>query len=159
DSLRRELGTGYEVRYPRMPEEDDPTYAKWSAAIWHEMAGLGEGAVVVGHSIGGTILVNALAERPPRRALRSIVLIAPPFVGTGGWPGDDFELPHDLGSRLPRGVPVHVFHGLQDDIAPPEHAVLFGRAIPQALLHKLPGRDHQLGNDLSEVATTIANYP
>ena len=24
DSLRRELGDGYEVRYPRMPAEDDP---------------------------------------------------------------------------------------------------------------------------------------
>ena len=27
DSLRRELGDGYEVRYPRMPDEDDPSYA------------------------------------------------------------------------------------------------------------------------------------
>ena len=37
DSLRRELGDGYELRYPRMPEEDDPSYARWSAAIWREM--------------------------------------------------------------------------------------------------------------------------
>ncbi len=29
DSLRRELGDGYEVRYPRMPGEDDPNYARW----------------------------------------------------------------------------------------------------------------------------------
>ena len=28
-SLRRELGPGYEVRYPRMPGEDDPHYAPW----------------------------------------------------------------------------------------------------------------------------------
>ena len=33
DSLRRELGDGYEVRYPRMPDEDDPSYARWSEAI------------------------------------------------------------------------------------------------------------------------------
>lgn len=25
DSLRRELGEGFEVRYPRMPDEDDPS--------------------------------------------------------------------------------------------------------------------------------------
>lgn len=156
DSLRRELGDGYEVRYPRMPDEDDPSYAKWSAAIRHEMAALDGGAVVVGHSVGATILVNALAERPPEPELRAIVLVAAPFVGAGGWPGDEFELPHDLGARLPQGVQVHVFHGLQDETAPPSHADLYARAIPQAELHLLPGRDHQLNNDLSEVAKTIA---
>jgi hypothetical protein len=36
DSLRRELGDGCEVRYPRMPGEDDPSYARWSAAIRRE---------------------------------------------------------------------------------------------------------------------------
>ena len=41
ESLRRELGDGYEVRYPRMPDEDDPSYARWSAAIRREHGGLG----------------------------------------------------------------------------------------------------------------------
>ncbi|WP_433319721.1 alpha/beta fold hydrolase [Micromonospora chersina] len=156
DSLRRELGDGHEVRYPRMPDEDDPNYVRWSAAIRHEMAALDGGAVVVGHSVGATILVNALAERPPEQEIKVIVLVAAPFVGAGGWPGDEFELPHDLGARLPQGVPVHVFHGLQDETAPPSHADLYARAIPQAELHLLPGRDHQLNNDLSEVAKTIS---
>jgi pimeloyl-ACP methyl ester carboxylesterase len=155
DSLGRELGEGYEVRYPHMPDEDDPSYAGWSAAIRRELTALDDGAVVAGHSVGGTILVNALAERPPERKLGAIVLIAAPFVGAGGWPGDEFELPHDLGARLPQGVPVHVFHGLQDGTAPPSHADLYARVIPQARLHRLPGRDHQLDNDLSEVARAI----
>lgn len=155
DSLRRGLGEGYEVRYPRMPDEDDPNYARWSAAIRREMTTLDAGGVVVGHSVGGTILVNALAERPPEREPGAIVLVAAPFVGAGGWPGEEFELPPDLGARLPQGVPVHVFHGLQDEVAPPSHADLYARAVPQARLHRLPGRDHQLGNDLSEVAKTI----
>ena len=155
-SLRRELGDGCEVRYPRMPDEDDPRYARWSAAIRREMTALDDGAVVIGHSVGGTILINALAERSPELELRSIVLIAAPFVGADGWPGDEFELPDDLGARLPRGVPVHVFHGLADETAPPSHADLYARAIAQAQLHWLPGRDHQLNNDLSEVAKAIS---
>ncbi|GHJ54638.1 hypothetical protein Nm8I071_39450 [Nonomuraea sp. TT08I-71] len=157
DSLRRELGDGYEVRYPRMPDEDDPSYAGWSPAIRRELAALDGGAIVVGHSVGATILVNALAERQPEPEIRAIVLVAAPFVGADGWPGDEFELPHDLGARLPPGVPVHVFHGLQDETAPPSHANLYARAVPQAQLHLLPGRDHQLNNDLSEVAKTITS--
>ena len=137
-----------------MPDEADPSYARWSAAIRGEMAVMEDG-VVLGHSVGGTILINALAERPPVGKLRAVVLIAAPFVGAGGWPGTEFELPPDLGARLPREVPVHIFHGLQDQTAPPSHADLYARAIPQARLHRLPGRDHQLGNDLGEVARAI----
>lgn len=94
DSLRRELGPGYDVRYPRMPNEADPGYAVWKAALAEEMAGLADGAVVVGHSIGGTILINALAEATPKQKLAGIV-------------------------------------------------------------RRLPGRDHQLNDDLAEVAADI----
>ena len=155
DSLRRELGDGYEIRYPRMPAEDDPSDAAWGPAIAEATAALEDGAVVVGHSVGGTLLIHALAERPPDVRLAAIVLLAAPFVGDGGWPGEEFELPGDLGALLPAGVPVHVFHGLEDDEVPPAHADLYARAIPQAQVHRLPGRDHQLGNDLGEVATLI----
>ena len=156
DDLRRALGDGYELRYPRMPAEDDPSYARWGAAIQREMAGLNGGAVVAGHSVGGTIMIHAIAERPPLQKLAAIVLIAAPFVGAGGWPGHEFQLPSDLGARLPHDVPVHVFHGLDDETAPPSHAELYARAIPQAQVHRLPGRDHQLNNDLSEVAKAIS---
>jgi pimeloyl-ACP methyl ester carboxylesterase len=156
DSLRRELGGGHEVRYPFMPAEEDPSYPSWSAAVRREMAGLEDGAVVVGHSVGGAILINALAERPPELEIAAIVLISAPFVGAGGWPSGEFELPGDLGTRLPHAARVHVFHGLQDEIAPPSHAELYARAIPQAQVHLLPGRDHQLNNDLSEVARAIS---
>lgn len=154
-SLRRALGGGYRVQYPRMPNEDGPSEDAWGSTIRHELDALGDGGVVVGHSVGGTILVHELAQRPPQRRLGAIILVATPFIGDGGWPADGFELPGDLGARLPRDVPVHVFHGLDDDTAPPAHADLYARAIPQAQLHVLPGRDHQLGNDLAEVASVI----
>ncbi len=155
DSLRAELGPGFEVRYPRMPAEDDPSAATWVPAIRQAIAALDDGAVVVGHSIGGPILVHTLVDEPPHRRLGAIVLLAAPFVGVGGWPGDEFELPSDLGAQLPTGVPIHLFHGLADDEVPPEHADLFAQAIPQAQVHRLPGRDHQLGNDLGDVAKLI----
>jgi len=138
ESLSRELGTEYEVRYPRMPDEGDPSYARWSGAIRREMADLDDGAVVAGHSVGAAILVNTLAEQPPERGLRAIVLIAAPFVGEGGWPSDEFGLTSDLGARLPPGVRVHVFHGLQDETTPPSHADLYALAIPQAQVRQLP---------------------
>ena len=156
ESLRRELGDGYEVRYPRMPDEGDPSHATWSPTIRRELADLDDGAIVAGHSVGATILINVLAEQSLERALEAIVLIAAPFVGEGGWPSEELELPKDLGARLPRGVRVHLFHGLWDETAPPSHADLYAQVIPQARVHRLPGRDHQLNNDLSDVARAIS---
>lgn len=155
DSLQRHLGDAFEVHYPQMPAEEDPHYATWRPAIRQALASLGGGAVVVGHSVGGAILTQTLVESPREAAPGAIVLVAAPFVGPGGWPGEEFELPRDLGGRLPRGVPVHVFHGLDDEIVPALHAELYARAIPQATLHLLPARDHQLSNDMADVARVI----
>jgi pimeloyl-ACP methyl ester carboxylesterase len=84
DSLQRELGPGYSVSYPRMPDEGDPGYAAWKAALLEEIGRLDDGAVLVGHSIGGTFLINTLAEAPPKRQLAGVFLIAPPFAGPAG---------------------------------------------------------------------------
>lgn len=159
DSLREALGAGYEVRYPRMPREEEPSSTRWGAAIWREVEALDHGAVVAGHSIGGTLLVQTLVARPPERRLAAIVLLAAPFVGPGGWPGAEFEFSADLGDRLPGGVPVLVFHGAEDRTAPPRHAELYGAAIPQSQVHLLPGRDHQLNGQVGEVALSIRDLP
>lgn len=159
DSLRARLGARYEVRYPRMPEDDDPSGATWIPAIREAIASLEDGAVVIGHSIGATLLVHALESGPQDRPLGGIVLLAAPFVGQGGWEDDGFEFTTETGRRLPPGVPVHVYFGLEDDTVPPSHAELWAAAIPQARLHPLPGRDHQLGNDLADVAGVIRALP
>jgi predicted alpha/beta hydrolase family esterase len=155
DSLRRHLGAGAQVRYPRMADEDGPGFATWSQDIRSELGRLDDGAVVVGHSIGGTVLVQTLRVDSPACSLGMIVLIGAPFVGERGWPADGFEFSSELGAELPPGVPVHVFHGLEDDVVPPSHADLYAAAVPQAVVHRLPERDHQLGNDLHEVAALI----
>lgn len=155
DSLRRELGPKFEIRYPRMPNEDDPNFAAWKATIEKELTSLKDGAILVGHSIGGTILIHTLAETQSQRMLRAIFLVAAPFVGEGGWQSDDIASTADLGARLPRGVPVYIYHGLADETAPVSHSELYGRAIPQSRVVRLPNRDHQLNNDLSEIGAAI----
>ena len=155
--LRLALGQDYEIDYPRMPSEDDPSYALWKTALDRVFGTLRDGAILVGHSVGGTILVKVLAEQLSAREFGAIFLIAAPFVGDGGWSADDLQFPPDLGARLPKGVPIHFYHGLDDEVAPPLHIELYARAVPQARVHRLPGRDHQLNNDLREVAAAISS--
>ena len=154
-SLRRELGPSYEIRYPRMPGESDPHYAPWKGRLHAELARLDDGAVLVGHSLGATFLINALAESAPQREIAGIFLVAAPFVGEGGWPSEEIEAKKDLAALLPEDVPVFLYHGGEDDTAPVEHLGLYARAIPRGVTRLLDKRDHQLNDDLSEVAEDI----
>jgi len=153
DSLQREIGEEFDVRYPRMPWEDEPNLRTWGPAIRQELGMVADGVVLVAHSVGATILMQELLREPPERKVGGIVLLSAPFPGVGGWPGD--QLPLNLGDLLPRDAPVHLFHGAADHTVPPSHAGMYSRAIPQAHVHLLPGRDHQLGNDMAEVAAVI----
>jgi predicted alpha/beta hydrolase family esterase len=157
-SLRRELGASYVIRYPAMPNEEDPTLASWRPVLQRELAELRNGAVVVGHSVGGTILIDVLADSPPMVALDAIVLIAAPFIGEGGWDIEEIKPRSDLAERLPVGVPVHLFHGESDDEVPIAHVELYAKRIPRAQVHRLAGRDHQLNDDLTDVARVLRGH-
>jgi predicted alpha/beta hydrolase family esterase len=155
ESLRRELGPRYDVRYPRMPNEADPTLAAWRPVLERELAALRPGAVVVGHSAGGTIVLHVLADWASTATLDAIVLIAAPFIGDGGWPSDDIAPRADLAERLPVTVPIFFYHGEDDAIVPVAHVERYAETIPCAHVRRLAGRDHQLHDDLSEVASDI----
>lgn len=154
-SLERNLGSCYIVHYPRMTNEGAPEFSVWREDIARAVAPLPEGAVLVGHSIGGTVLVHTVAQRPRLlRGIAAICLIAAPFVGEGGWQSDDLVVGRDWAAPL-SGVAVRLYQGDADEITPMAHVSLYAKAIPHAKTRILGGRDHQLCNDLSEVARDI----
>jgi len=154
-SLQRGLGTGYTVRYPRMPNEGNPAARAWQAAIAAELQTLGDGAIVVAHSVGAAIALDHLAQAASTRNLSGIFLLAVPFIGDGGWPSDDLRPTKEVASRLVQGPPLHLYFGGHDQTVPIGHGRLFEAAFPRARITFLDGRDHQLNDDLSEVARDI----
>jgi predicted alpha/beta hydrolase family esterase len=60
-SLEQALGPDYAIRYPRMPDEDNPDPTAWKKAIAREIRKLSDGMFLVGHSIGAAILMEYLA--------------------------------------------------------------------------------------------------
>ena len=61
----------------------------------------------------------------------------------------------DLGARLPELSRVYLYHGSKDETVPFRHVGLYKKAIPRAVVRRLAGRDHQLNEDMSEVAADI----
>jgi len=154
-SLRRNLGHEYTVRYPKMPNEADPHFSPWRAALRKEFETLEDGDILVGHSIGAAILLHTLAKQPPPFRPGALVLLAAPFIGKGGWPSDEIQPPTELSSRLPANMPVRLYHGTKDEEVPVAHVRLYEEALPHAVVTHVKDADHQLGNDLNGVAADL----
>jgi predicted alpha/beta hydrolase family esterase len=154
-SLERELGADYSVQYPLMPGEEAPRYAAWKPVLLEKLNSLQDGAILVGHSVGGTVLLHVLVEERPKLRPGALFLIAPPYIGDGGWPSDDIKARTDFSEHLPATLPVFLYHGIEDESVPFAHAGLYAKTMPQAVVRALNHRDHQLNNELSEVAQDI----
>ena len=155
-SLREKLGPGFNVRYPMMPDEDDPAYRVWKQRILEELAAMGDGAILVGHSIGASVLIKVLTEEKLEQSVRAVFLVSAPFwYDDDFWRWDEVRLPKDASSRLPKDTPVYLYHGRADQSVPFAHAEMYAEALPQVILRPLDNRDHQLNDDLTEVADEI----
>lgn len=155
-SLREKLGPSYDVRYPRMPNEADPEYRIWKQTICDELAAMGDGPILVGHSIGASVVIRVLANGDIDQYVAGVFLVAAPFWHDHEiWRWKEVELPKRAGASLPKSLPVFLYHGREDEIVPFSHVELYAKALPQAVVRRLDGRNHQLNDDLSEVASDI----
>jgi uncharacterized protein len=154
-SLQDALGAGYEVRSPKMPNEDSPEYGAWRDRISEELADTDGEATLTGHSLGASILLKYLAEENPERPLAGVFLVATPYWGAEDWEVDEYALPEDFASKLPEGVPMFFYHGREDEVVPFGHLALYKEKLPWATFSGFDGLGHQFDDDLSEVARDI----
>lgn len=161
-SLRKALGTDYEVHYPAMVDEDNASYVLWKQQIERELAAMQGSIILVGHSVGASIIIKWLSETEVRKPLAGIFLIATPFWGGNGWRYEGYEklaLPKGLAAKLPEGVPIFLYHCRDDETVPFDHLALYAQVLPQATVRELHAGGHQLNNDLSVVARDIKTLP
>jgi uncharacterized protein len=155
-SLRDALWPEYAVRFPRMPDEAEPDYDVWASIIGQELAAMGSGAVLAGHSIGASVIIRAIVDGRIRQSLAGVFLLSAPFWHEHDfWCWKEVQLPADAAERVPDGLPVFLYHGRDDEAVPFSHVEMYARALPQAAVRPLDGRDHQLNEDLTEVAREI----
>ena len=119
-SLERELGADYRLNYPQMPNENVPDYDVWWPEIRKEITGSNKQIILVGHSIGGYILLKYLCEKNvPDNAIIGICLIAAPYPsGDENWEFEGFALPDNIDTKLPEGSRVFLYQSPDDQIVP-----------------------------------------
>jgi predicted alpha/beta hydrolase family esterase len=154
-SLEQGLGPDHAIHYPRMPDEADPAPAAWKETIARELSDVGDDGFLVGHSVGAAVLLDYLADATLERRVAGVFLIAAPFIGGGGWPSEDLRPTGQLALGPHGDAPLYFYQGRDDETVPISHIEMFAAAFPAATVRRLEGRNHQLNDDLSEVAHDI----
>ena len=152
-NLQDVLGDAYAVRYPKMPDSHE--YEAWREQIARELAALGWEVVLVGHSLGASILLKYLSEEELEKPVAGIFLIAPPYWGAEDWEVSEYALQDDFASKLPGELPVFIYHSCDDEVVPFAHLELYTERLDQATARAFDGRGHQFNDDISEVAQDI----
>ena len=152
-SLQKALGSAYHVRYPKMVNEESPEYADWKAQIASELAALDGEIILVGHSVGGSVLLKHLSEGPVEKPIAGLFVVAAPYWGADEfWSWNDVRLPQDVDAKLASIPRIFLYHSRDDEIVPFAHLALYAAKLPQAFIREVNGRGHQFGNDLADVA-------
>ena len=157
DALGQALGPGFRVHFPRMPDEDAPDNDVWKRAISTALGRTGA-TFLFAHSAGAAIAADLLAQRDTRAGLtglRGLFLLAPPFVGKGGWQLDGFHFDRPVDAAALGRLPLHLYFGSADQTVPPSHADLYEAQFPAATIHRLPGCDHQFGGFMARIARDV----
>ena len=156
DALASELGERFRVVFPRVPDEAGPDRDAWKRAIAADVRGA-SAAIVVAHSAGAANVADMLAEGRLGEfsGIRGLFLLAPPFIGPGGWAFDGFHFDHATSGQALAGMPLHFYFGSADEAVPSAHAALYQAVFPDATFRRLKDCDHQFGGHLRRVAQDI----
>ena len=157
-SLTKALDTAYEVHYPAMVDEENAPYEQWTQQIEQELAAMQGPVILVGHSVGTSVLIKWLSETDVKSPIAGIFLTATPFWGGDGWRYEGYEalaLPEEPAAKLPAGVSIFLYHCRDDETVPFDHLALYAQVLPQATVREIDKGGHQFNNDLSDVAKDI----
>ncbi|HEY0964616.1 MAG TPA: alpha/beta hydrolase [Candidatus Paceibacterota bacterium] len=158
ETLRQDLGEGFEVIAPSMPNKHNAKYLEWK--IWFErhFELLRDDLILVGWSQGGYFLTKYLIENDLPVSVRGLILIAAPFEPAqfGKEDGGDFQFDTSKAGLLQEKVPsITIFHSQDDFIVPFAHAEMYKQALPNAELVTFSDRNHFLLPEFPELLERI----
>lgn len=149
--LKKELEPDFELLHPMMPHPDEPDYGPWKGKLKGELARLQGDLILMGHSLGSSVLLKYLAEERLRNPVRGMFLVATPF-----WGGDsDFALPKNFGSKLPEISDLFFYQSKDDPVVPLAHVALYAKELPRATVRVVEGNEHEFKSGLPQLVADL----
>ncbi|KKT15251.1 MAG: hypothetical protein UW76_C0021G0006 [Parcubacteria group bacterium GW2011_GWF2_44_8b] len=153
--LRQGLGGGHEVILPIMPNKTNARFDEWK--IWFEKFTpfLHDGAILIGHSLGGTFLAKYLSENRFPKKIKAVFLVGAVFSkDNDGFPLVSFTLPTNLNLQTET---IYLYHSKDDSVVPFSALEQYKKALPNAQIRIFEDRGHFNQEEFPELAQDILN--
>ncbi|MFM1652498.1 alpha/beta fold hydrolase [Brevibacillus sp. B_LB10_24] len=154
--LHSALGPDYEVLHPQMPNPEKPEYVLWKRQLDQEFSAFDREVILIGHSLGGSVLLKYLSESSFRQPIAGLFCIAAPFWGEDeGWRSGEFVLQEDFHLQLPEIPRMFFYHSRGDQIVPYAHLGQYAAKFPQATVRTLEGVEHSFRDGIPQLVRDI----
>jgi uncharacterized protein len=156
--LQDALRGDHDVFCPIMPDSDSPQYLSWRDKLEKQLKALQGEVMLVGHSLGGSVLLKYLSEEQYRLTVTGLFLAAAPYWGIDeDWQNDEYVLKKHFSSELVRIPRIYLYHSRDDDVVPFKHLQHYAQNIPHAAIRELDHCGHYFRSGLPELINDIRN--
>jgi len=143
DSLRKELGSRFDVLLPKMPNLMNAKYDEWKILFRKIAPLLDNNVILIGHSLGAIFLAKYLSENKFPKRILATLLISPPYYDKDmGKPLNGFILPKNLDRLNRQGGKIFIYQSKDDLIVPYSHFKKYKKALPNAIIREFKKRGH-----------------
>ena len=149
------LGPEYRVSHPDMPDPENPHYVDWKTTIRSELAERGNELILVGHSLGASVLLKYLSEEKLHQRVMGLFLVGAVYWGKKDWVVREYILNRNFSSKLSTIPRIFLYHSRDDEVVPVTHARYYAEEIPGAIVREFAHRGHLFGKGLPELVEDI----
>jgi len=160
DTLAEDLGGGYEVFKPRMPNSNNARYEEWK--IWFErhFEYLRDGVILIGWSLGGYFLAKYMIENSTPFKIKALFLLASPFENIpsdlSGEDGGDFAFDTSkVGELTKKANKIYLFHSKDDHVVLYDNVLKFKDELDDAELVSFSNKNHFIIEEFPELLSKI----
>lgn len=156
DFLQEELGEGYEVIRPKMPNKQNAKYVEWK--IWFEkiLPLLNDEIILIGHSLGAIFLPKYLSENSISKKVLGTFLVSAPFDSQDAdYELADFTLSSDLSGIEQQGGKIFLYHSKDDPAVRFADLAKYQRVLPGAEAKTFEVRGHFTQEEFPEIVRDI----
>lgn len=157
-SLQTALGSTYDVHYPELRSNEAAPDFGWPQQIGDLLAAFKTSVLLVGHSLGASMILKYLTEHAAPKNITAVFLLATPFwEGTEEWK-KGLKLPVNFAAVLPTDLPVFFYQCTDDAEVPFEQFNAYKQRLAQATFRVLENGGHQFSKGLTAVAQDMRSF-
>lgn len=155
--LRDTLGSGYRILLPEMPDPENPNYIAWKGKLKKELAAMEDSLILIGHSLGASVVLKYLSEESIQKSISGLFLIGAVYWGKKNWEVKEYILHKDFSLKIAHIPQVFLYHSKDDEVVPVTHLRYFAEKLPKARVREFDNRGHLFGKGFPELVDDIKN--